>query len=67
MAGMTRSELVSMAYHPVIKGRAVLEMLIKNEQILAARPDRSKDDEHTLCEVRAAIAEIRRRGLDRSG
>lgn len=64
---MTRSEMVNMAYHPVIKGRAVLEMLIKNERILASRQDRSRDDDDTLVEVRAAIAEIRRRGLDRSG
>ena len=67
MTGMKRFGLVLMAYHPVATGRQVLEMLIENEQILAARPDRSKDDDDTLSEVRAAIAEIRRRGLNRSG
>jgi hypothetical protein len=67
MAGMSRSELVSMAYSPAINVRRFLGDLIEQERILAARPDRSKDDENTLREVRAAIAEIQRRGLARSG
>ena len=67
MAGMTRSELVSMAYSPAINARRFLGDLIEQERILAARLDRSSDDENTLGEVRAAIAEILRRGLARSG
>lgn len=67
MAGMKRSDLVSMAYSPAINARRYLGDLIEQERILAARLDCSKDDENTLREVSAAITEIQRRGLAHCG